>query len=803
MGGRVHDIAVLEKSPRTFYLATASGGLWRTTNGGINFQPLWGREAAAAMGAVALDPTQPDVIWVGTGEQNNRNSTSWGAGVYRSTDAGKTWTHMGLAETRHIGQLLIDPRNPNVVYVAALGRLWGPNPERGLYKTTDGGATWQHVLSLDEDTGVVDLAMDPGDPDHLLAAAYERRRWAWSFSSGGRKSGLYRSTDAGKTWRKVSQGLPTGEVGRIGVSFHRADPRLVVATVEAPTGGVFLSRDRGVRWERVNSLNPRPFYFSKPKFDPVDPNRIYVLGVELHVSNDQGRTFRTFNIPVHADFHGMWIDPTDNEHLIVANDGGAHQSRDAGKSWEHLNDLRLGQFYAVAVDMRKPYWVYGGLQDNGSWAGPTQTARGGVIHSDWVGLSGGDGFHVQVDPSDWAWAYSESQGGAVVRTNQKTGESRFIRPRAPEGETYRFNWSTPLLLSPHNPEILYVGGNKLFRSLNRGESYEEISPDLTTDDPRKQLSARGVSPEATSAENHCTLVTISESPRKPGVLWVGSDDGLVHVTQDSGKAWARVSDNLPAPAGTWVSRVVASAHKDERAYVTLDGHRNDDEKPYVFVTEDYGKTWKSLGENLPLGSVYVIREGLTNPDLLMLGTEFGLWFSLDRGASWTPYASDPWPTVRVDDLVVHPREGDLVVGTHGRSIWILPIQPLESLTQEALKKDVVLCKPATVYSMGRVTSMNFDGDRGFVSRNTQPTAQVFYYLKTETSEAVKVVISDASGKNRLGEVDGGKKAGLNRVAWRPARRSDTTDLRVELTIGGKTVATETLRVEALDPAGIP
>ncbi len=800
MGGRVSDIAVYEKEPRIFYVATASGGLWKTENGGLTMSAVWDKGSSVAMGAVDVSQSDPNLVWIGTGEQNGRNSASWGDGVYKSTDGGKTWSFVGLKETRHIAQVLIDPKNSETVYVAACGKLWGTNPERGVYKTSDGGKTWEHVLKIDDKTGVVDMVMDPSNNKVLLAAAYERQRYPWNYISGGPGSGLYKSTDAGKTWKKITKGMPEGTIGRIGLSYFKKDPKKVVATIEAgilkPDGsrpesksGVFVSEDRGESWTRTGTQSMRWFYFSMPRWDPVDENRIYSPHVQLAYSADRGKTFRNMSTSVHVDHHAMWINPADNSHMIIGEDGGVAQTRDRGATWEHLNFMAIGQFYAIGFDMRKPYYVYGGLQDNGSWGGPTQTTRGGVAFWDWFGVGGGDGFYVEIDPNDWSTIYSESQGGAVGRLNLKTGERRGIRPPMGQGEGRRLNWNTPIHISPHNSWVIYVGGHKVFRSINRGETWEAISPDLTTNNPDQMKAGQGsVSPEATGAENHCTVVSISESPRRSGVIWAATDDGLAHVTQDGGKTWANVTANVPgAPKDGWVSRVHASKWADGRCYLTFDNHRLDDLNPYAYVTEDFGKTWTKITNGVGAEEpCHLIREGIKNPDLLFLGTEFGLLISIDRGQNWTRFKSN-FPTVPVHDLKVHPRELDLVIGTHGRSIWTLNVSGLEELTAENLAKDAILCKPQNVYDMGRVGNADYEGDRVWVSRNTQPGTDIQYYLKADVAGDVKVEVTDAAG-GQIVELAGSSKAGLNTVRWTARARGRVVpvgDYRVILRAGGK------------------
>ncbi|MBC8065395.1 MAG: hypothetical protein H7Y17_11225 [Chlorobia bacterium] len=816
MGGRIMDLAVYGPRPQIFYIATASGGLWKTENAGTTVKPVFQNETSISLGAAAVSQKDPNLVWVGSGEGSSRNSTAWGDGVYKSTDGGATWKNMGLRETMHITRIVIDPRDDNTIYVGALGRLWGPNPERGVFKSTDGGKTWDHVLKVDDTTGVAELIQNPKKPNELLCAMWTRVRKAYDFTSGGPNSALYKSTDAGKTWSKITKGLPEGPLGRIGLSYHLADPTHVVATVEYKPkdaserqgasqmngGGTYISTDGGGSWQRQTGLNPRPFYFSQPHWDPVDKNRIYVLGVSIHVSDDMGKTFRALNAAVHADNHAIWVDPRDNHTVYIGCDGGVYVSRDRAVKWQHINNIVASQFYAVAFDMRKPYWVYGGLQDNGSWGYPTQTIRGGSSWFDAYNIGGGDGFHVQVDPNDWTTLYSESQGGAASRQDQKGGGGVSIRPRVVQGEpANRWNWSTPILISPHNSSTVYLGGNRLFKSVKRGEGMKAISPDLTTNDPEKNRAGRNsVTPEDTGAERHCTIITISESPNRPGLLWVGTDDGLVWVSKDDGANWENVTANFPdLPKNTWCSRVAASKFVEGRCYVTFDGHRNNDFKPYVYVTEDFGKTWAKLHSSLPdFDSTYVIKEGLVNQDLLILGSECSMRFSLDRGKTWVRFVND-FPTVAVHDLQIHPRDQDLVIGTHGRGIWTMDISSLEQLNAENLGKDVFVCKPQPVYNMGRMAGTPWDGDSVFLSSNTQPGTSIYYWLKAKPTGEVKVSVQDAAGV-QITELTGTANEGLNSVRWNGRARNriaDPGDYRVVVTVGGKEYTTS-IKVDKAD-----
>lgn len=811
MGGRITALAVYEKEPRIFYIGTAAGGVWKTENLGLTTTPIFQNEAASSIGALALSQKDPNLLWVATGEGVSRNSSSWGAGLYKSTDGGKTFTYMGLKECRHFHRIIIDPKNNDIVYAAGLGDLWGYNEDRGLYKTTDGGKTWNKIWYLDEKTGVSELIMNPKNPNELLMGAYEKKRFAYDWISGGPGSGMYKTKDGGKTWKKITKGLPTGTIGRIGMDYFHKDPKHVVAVMDTRNfatdqrdSGLWISKDGGESWAKQSNTNPRPFYFSIPKWDPQDVNRIYVPHTSTSVSDDQGKTFRNFGESVHVDHHAYWINPNDNNMIIIGEDGGVAVSVDRGGAWKHVNTMPIGQFYAVAYDMRKPYWVYGGLQDNGTWATPTQTDQGGVTFFHSYTYAGGDGFHVATDPNDWSTAYGESQQGGIVRQDLKAGGGRSIRPNTnntiglAQGERIRWNWSTPFILSPFNSQTMYLGGNRLFKSVNRGDNWRVISPDLTTNDTTKTtgVGRQSVSPEATGAENHCTIITVNESERKQGLLWVGTDDGNVWVSEDDGQKWTDVTANFTdVPKNTWVSRVMPSRFDANRAYVTFDGHRNNDYKAYVYMTEDLGKTWKKITNGIPEESVYVIREGLRNPDLLFTGTEFAMYVSFDRGQSWEKFAPGLFPTVRVDDFVMHPRDGDLIIGTHGRSIYIVPYSGLEDMTPENREKDMFLSKPTPVYNFGRVNGRQWDGDGIYMSTNTQPGTTIFYYLKETTTADVTVTIADAAGAV-VRTFTGSKNAGLNTVYWNGRRGGGgggggggaalrAADYRVTLKVGDK------------------
>jgi photosystem II stability/assembly factor-like uncharacterized protein len=801
MGGRITDVAVVENHPSTIYLATASGGLWKTVNNGTTWAPLFDNQPTSSVGAVAVSASNPDVVWAGSGEANARNSVSWGDGVYRSTDGGLTWQNMGLRDSEHIGHIRIHPKNPEIVYVAALGHLWGANPERGVYKTTDGGKTWQHVLALDAETGAIDLAMHPDEPETLYAAAFRVRRDGFAGGNPavqtGAAAGLYKTTDGGRTWQRLTRGLPDRPLGRCGIDVCRKDPRVLYAVVQTDktplvresewgqparansqtdSGGIFRSQDAGRSWVKVNDLCPRPFYFGLIRIDPADPNRVYVGGVNLHVSADGGRTFsKDGGRGIHADHHALWIDPSDTNHLIDGNDGGLYFSYDRGRNWEAVRGMPLGQFYGVAVDIRQPYRVYGGLQDNGSWGGPSATrSPEGITAADWTRLLAADGFQCQADPADADTVYAESQWGGLTRVNVRTGETRDLQPKAADrAPAYRFNWNAPILLSPHNPRLVYFGGNHLFRSLNRGDTWEVISPDLTAGRP-------GPSPD----QGH-TITAVAESPVTPGVLWVGTDDGRVHLSRNGGVTWTDVGDRVPGLRGAgWVTRIEPSHFAEGAAYLAIDRHCQDDRRPYVFRTLDYGSSWQDVTRDLPAdGPVHVVRADPRNRDLLFAGTEHGLFVSLDAGLSWQRLRAG-LPTVPVYDLVIHPRDHDLVIGTHGRSIYVLDITPLEELPPRQWMQPA-LCdvKPATRF---RYHGAHELGARMYAAPNPPSGAVIWYYLR-EQQRAVRIVIADARGV-AVAVLAGPEEAGLHRVVWDLRARSGAApagDYQVRLEVGDR------------------
>lgn len=786
-GGRIVDFAIPERSRgRTIYAASASGGLWKTVNAGTTWEPVFERESSISIGDVALAPSNPDIVWVGTGEANNQRSSSWGDGLYKSVNGGKTWTHVGLRASQHIGRIVIHPDNPDIVYVGAAGPLWGAGKERGLFKTIDGGRTWTNTKFISEHTGFVDAAMDPSDSDVLYAAAYQRERRAYSFIGGGPEGGIYKTTDAGATWTKLTEGLPRGDVGRIGLAVSVSRPRTVYAVVQARDGGVFRSEDYGGSWTRMNPANQTPWYYSQIRVDPSDPDRVYALGTNLLVSDDGAKTFRNDGArTAHVDHHALWIDPLDSAHLVLGNDGGVYVSHDRGRTWEFMSHLPIAQFYAIGADMREPfYYVYGGTQDNRSWGGPSATRnRAGILNSDWYQTVGGDGFYAAIDPTDPNLVYTESQNGGLVRYDVRTGERKTIKPQpAPGAAPYRWNWSAPILISPHDPQTVYFAANYLFRSADRGDSWVPLGSDLTRQRDRDTLPLMGkvwgraaISRHEGTAE-YGNISTIDESPLKKGLLYVGTDDGVLQVSRDGGATWSRHERFPGVPDETYVSRVIASRHQERLVYATFDGHRSNDFKPYVLKSTDEGASWTSIASNLPSsGSVYVIREHHRNPSLLFVGTEFGVFFTIDGGGAWIPLKMESsLPTVSVHDLIVHARDNDLIIGTHGRSIFILDdITPLERLSPAVLSQPATIFPPraAPLYNQndplgGGPRGVGDQGDRFFAAPNRPFGVTISYFLKEEVERGreASLTVRDAAGQ-LVRELDLERKAGIQRTTW--------------------------------------
>jgi len=774
MGGRTVDIEALARKPWVIYAAIGPSGVWKSENNGITWKPIFHKEKTVSVGDIAVSQSHPHIIWVGTGEATCRNSVTIGDGVYKSTDGGKTWKNMGLKETRHISRIIINPGDPNIVYVAAMGHLWGPNKERGLYRTIDGGQTWEKVLYLDENTGIADLAMDPEDSLTLYAAAYEYRRLPYYFSSGGPSSGIYKSTDGGRTWKKLVKDLPQGILGRIGLAVSQSKPNVVYALIEHKDGGVWRSEDKGQSWKRMcdyktyKMINFRPFYYSQIRVDPNDDKIVYVFSGGLYVSKDMGKKFRAISAGTHSDHHALWIDPSNPLHLIDGNDGGIDITFDGGKNWYDVKHMAVAEVYHIGFDFRNPYYVYCGLQDNGSWGGPNATLdSGGIRNSDWYMIGGGDGFYTVVDPTDHDIIYSNWQMNNLCRYNLEIGRSKIIRPAASlKDPPYRFNWNSPVYISPHDPKTVYTGGNYLFKTTDGGHSWELISPDLTTNDPRKQIDSGGpITPDNTGAEIHCTIVTISESPVEQGVIWCGTDDGNVQLTRDGGRSWHNVVENIPGlPPYTWCSSIEASHFEGGKAYVAFDGHRTDDYRPYLYVTTDYGQTWRSIKGNLPLGWIHVVREDLKNKNLLFVGTEFGIFASLDGGQSWFSLRNN-LPTVAVRDIAIHPRENDLIIGTHGRGIWIMDdISPLQEMNSDLLETEAYLfnIRPTTAFL--RSSRREPFSRPIFAGKNPAYGMIITSYLREKPKEKPKLTIINQDGQIFY-EYKLATKEGLQRIAW--------------------------------------
>ncbi len=771
MGGRVADLAVVESDPSTFYVGTATGGVWKTINAGTTFQPIFDDQPTSSIGDVTLAPSNPNVIWVGSGEPQNRQSSPWGMGVFRSTDAGLTWKHLGLENTHHISRIQVHPRDPDVAYVAAVGHLWGANPERGVYRTTDGGESWDLVLHIDDHTGVIDMVMDPNDPETLFAATYQRQRTLWGFNGGGPGSGIHRTTDGGDSWTELTKGLPEGDLGRIGLDIFRGNGNIVYAIVEADARaagqggggggfgpgapdrktGIYKSTDRGASWTQTSTTNNRPMYYSQIRIDPNDPERIYLGGSSLYRSSDGGHNFTADAASdVHSDHHALWIDPADSDHLILAGDGGVSVSWDRSDTWRQLRNLPVSQFYEIGVDNREPYHVCGGLQDNGSWCAPSETwSNQGIRPRDWYNVGSGDGFFTKMHPTE-PLMLAESQGGNIMRVNLETNERLRMQPvgrpsMSEDGEEedpdLRWNWDAPMVLSIHDPSTIYYGGNHVFKSTDFGQVWEQISPDLTKDIDRTTLSIMGVmGDEPMMSPNDGTssfgnLVALAESPIDPNLLYAGSDDGNVHVTRDGGATWTNVAPNMVGlPEQTYMTRIVASHADAGTVWAAGDNHRNDDFAPYMFVSNNYGETWRAITNGLPADwSLNALTQHPRAANLLFAGNEVGIYFSIDAGNSWHPLNRN-LPTVPVDDIAIQARENDLVVGTHGRGIWIMEdITPLEQLSQ------AVLASESHLFDAQRAVVYNEHRPQGwtpgiFVAANPPAGARIRYWLGTELSE---------------------------------------------------------------------
>ena len=782
MGGRTADVESVPGDASIVYAATASGGLWKTVNGGTTWKPIFERQGTLSIGDIALAPSNPDVIWVGTGESNVRNSVSFGDGVYKSTDGGSKWQHMGLRDTERISAIAIHPQNPDIVYVGALGHAFGPNEERGVFMTTDGGKTWTKTLYIDNEHGVSDLDIDASNPNILYAGMWSFERKPWTHRSGSEKGGLYKSIDGGRTWNKLTKGLPK-LIGRIGVRVAPSNPNVVYAILESKDGTLYRSDDRGENFRQVSKeprIVSRGFYYTTVRVDPTNENRVYAVASTLFVSVDGGKSFRSITGRTHIDYHALWIDPKNPKRLWQGQDGGIAVSYDGGDTWDYINNIPAGQFYQIHADNRQPfYYVMGGLQDNGAWTGPSRTREpAGILNDDWRMVSFGDGFYILNHPDEPELYISESQGGNILRTDFRNREQQEANPWGrgsgdgpAAGEKYRFNWNSPIVASPHDGKTIYFGGNVVFKSTDFGKTWEQISPDLTTNDPEKQKDAGGpISIENTTAEYHTTIISIAESPVQKGQIWVGTDDGNLQVTNDGGKTWTNLIKNVPGlPPNSSVSHVEPSRTSAQVVYAAFERHMMDDFRPYVFKSRDGGKSWQNISNNLPAKAyVQVVREDPKNSDLLYAGTELGLFASYDGGRRWSDLGLKNLPRVAVHDILVHPRENDLILATHGRSVWILDdAAPVQQMSSQVLEKNAHLfpIRPGLRFST-RFTRYGI-GDAVFAGPNPSYGALITYYLKDKPDDKTtfKVQIFDRANK-LVRELDKpAKEKGLNRIAW--------------------------------------
>lgn len=780
MGGRITDVEGIPGNPGLVYVATASGGLFKTTNGGTTWIPIFDHESTISIGAIAVDPHNPDVVWVGTGEANARNSVSFGDGIYKTLDGGKTWRNLGLKDTRHISRVVINPLDTNIVYVAALGHNTGPNEDRGVFMTTDGGETWKKVLYIDAEHGSADMDIDASNPNILYATMWKFERRPWRFTSGSEKTGVFRSTDAGHTWKQLTGGLAKGW-GRIGVRVAPSNSNVVYVIGESNEGTLYRSDDRGEHF-RMMTKNPvvvgRGLYYSHLTIDPTDENRLYSIGMRLSSSIDGGRNWRGIASGIHGDYHTVWVDPKDPNRIWIGEDGGIAVSYDRAENWEFVSNLPIGQFYQIHADNRWPfYYIQGGLQDNGSWAGPSRTRAPSIMNDDWTMVSGGDGFHIINHPDHPELYLSESQGGGIVRTDLRTREQQDVSPQPKRNDggpvselKYRFNWNAPIVPSPHNHDTVYFGSNVVFKSTDFGKTWTVISPDLTTNDPEKQKSVGTMWTENTTAEYHCTVIRIAESPVEANVIWAGTDDGNLQVTTNGGKQWTNVVANVPGlPKFAEIAWIEPSRTAAGTAYVAFEHHWFDNFHPYLFKTTDFGKTFTSISSNLPDHDyLWVVKEDPKNPHVLYVGSELGLHVSFDGGNQWVRMHLKNLPPVAVRDLVIHPRDNDLILGTHGRSIWIFDdASVLQQMNDQVLNESAHLfpMRAALRYDGGRGggAGMGSGGNKPFHGPNGPYGASITYYLK-EKGEA-KIEILDTAGKviRDLGPI--AQDAGINRVTW--------------------------------------
>lgn len=786
-GGRVSAVAGIPGDPAIYYVGAAAGGIFKTTDGGETWKAIFTKQGSASIGAIAIAPSNPNYVWVGTGEANIRNDVIDGDGVYFSPDAGHTWKFMGLGDAGQISRMIVDPSNPNIVFAGVLGHAWAPNDDRGVFRTTDGGKTWKKVLFVNSGTGVSDLVMQPGNPKVLYAGMWEARRYPWTMVNGGPSSGIYRSTDGGDTWTKLAKGLPTGDLGRIALAVAPSDPTHVYALITTKDNLLWQSTDSGDTWTEVSNnhaLDVRPFYFSHFVVSPKDENKLYFLSFYLMESDDGGKTAHPIDRGVHVDHHAIWIDPKNPHRMIQGNDGGAFLSLNAGKTWRFLDNLPIEQFYQVAVDSAQPFTVCGGLQDNSAWCGPSSDlGRHGVTGATWYTVQGGDGEYAVPAPSDPNVIYADVQEGYIDRLDKKNHVARDIRPTLEAAERtkpadlkYRFNWTSPIAVSPTDANEVYLGANVVFKSADGGKSWNVISPDLTRNDKSKQqIAGEPVNHDISSAENYDTILCITLAPTDPKVIWAGTDDGQVQVTRDGGKSWTNVAANIPgAPAWARVYQIGVSPFDAGTAYVSFDAHMLDDRHPYVYKTSDYGKTWTNIAAGLPANApVYVVREDPNQSGLLVAGTDTGLFYSVDDGGHWTPLKAN-FPTVPVFDLKFVKQPRDLVVATHGRGIFVMDdIRPIEEFRPAMAQDAFHLFTPGNGIMFHRWNSD--EGQKvGYVAPNAPDGVTIDYFLKSEIKTGkqqkqnretpVKIVVTDAQG-NKVATQYGPSKAGINSFVW--------------------------------------
>ena len=776
MSGRVTAIAVHPHNLEHFYVGTASGGLWETRSGGFTFTPVFDEQKVASIGALAIDPQRPDVIWAGTGEGNPRNSLTGGYGLYKSTDGGRTWKLMGLEATRHIHRILINPNNSDEVYVGAIGSPWAPNKERGVYRTTDGGKTWTQILFTNESSGVADMVMDPFNPDKIFVAMWDHQRWPWFFNSGGDGSGIYLTLDGGDSFTKLGDGLPS-KIGRVGLAIAKSRTDYVYAYVESEINAIYRSEDGGKTWKKrgEKDIGSRPFYYAEIYVDPANENRIFTLFSGINMSEDGALTFpHRIGESVHLDHHAWWINPENPKHMIDGNDGGLAITYNQGETWRHITNLPVGQFYHVDVDMETPYNVYGGMQDNGSWRGPAYTwHNGGIINEFWDFLIGGDGFDAVPVPGDPRYCYAQSQGGSVRRVDLETGATVSIRPAAEGNERLRFNWNAAIAQDPFDSNTIYFGSQFVHKSTDRGDKWEKISPDLTSNDEEKQKQRQsgGLTIDATGAENHCTLLAITPSQHDKKVIWTASDDGKIHVTLDAGENWKEVGQNIKEmPEGAWVSQIKVSPFKAEEAFAVVNNYRQGDYSAYLFRTDNYGKTWKRMIDDSDVwGYMLSFVQDPVEKNLMFAGTEYGLYVSFDSGEKWHRW-TEGYPTVSTYDMVIHPREHDLVIGTFGRSIWILDdIRPLRKIAAEGIsifdKELVLFDSPTGVMAETRnLPGYYYRADALYEGQNRRNASSLTFYAKEDTEEKIKIeILGKDNMLMRTLEFD--LEKGVNRVYW--------------------------------------